>query len=190
MDEIQDAAESFDTFEEWYAFIGKELKEFKEKMKEKKKENSVILSTMHRAKGLEWDEVYIVDCNEDIVPYYKATEQEDIEEERRMFYVAVTRARKILHICSIEKRNKTPMYLSRFVKEMKPPVETTTHTVDQGFKTPTTTVQFKPSMWVFHKTFGSGMITRVADGKVYIAFSDAGLKILEEKWCVANLQLF
>ena len=188
MDEIQDAAEAFSTFEEWNNYIEKELRDFREKMKEKKKEGSVALSTMHKAKGLEWKEVYIVDCNESITPYYKAEMSEDIEEERRMFYVAVTRAKEILHICHIEKRNKAPMYVSRFVKEMQP--EVVKHTADQGLKTATATIEFKPQSWVFHKTFGRGMITKIDDKMVYIAFADAGMKTLDKDWCMANLQLF
>lgn len=188
MDEIQDAAESFSTFEEWNTYIEKELRDFREKMKEKKKEGSVALSTMHKAKGLEWKEVYIVDCNESITPYYKAEMSEDIEEERRMFYVAVTRAKEILHICHIEKRNKAPMYVSRFVKEMQP--EVVKHTADQGLKTATATIEFKPQSWVFHKTFGRGMVTKVDSKMVYIAFADAGMKTLDKDWCMANLQLF
>lgn len=188
MDEIQDAAEAFTTFDEWNTYIEKELKDFREKMKEKKKEGSVALSTMHKAKGLEWKEVYIVDCNESIVPYYKAEMSEDIEEERRMFYVAVTRAKEILHICHIEKRNKAPMYVSRFVKEMQLAEEQ--HRADQGFKTAVETINFEPQMWVFHKTFGRGMITKIDDKLLTIAFSDAGMKTLDKDWCTANLQIF
>lgn len=188
MNEIQDASETFETFEEWFAFTEKELQDFKEKMKEKKKENSVVLSTMHRSKGLEWDEVYIIDCNEDIIPYYRATDDEDMEEERRAFYVAVTRARKILHICSIEKRNKSPMYLSRFVEEMK--AEEEEHKVDQNLKTINMEHQLKPQTWVFHKTFGNGMIIK-NDGKmIQIAFTNVGMKTLDKNWCIENLQLF
>lgn len=189
MDEIQDAAEAFTTFDEWYQYIDKELRDFREKMKEKKKEGSVALSTMHKAKGLEWKEVYIVDCNETIIPYYKAEMSEDIEEERRMFYVAVTRAKEILHICYIEKRNKTPMTISRFVKEMKLEDEKQ-HQADQGFKTISENISFKTQMWVFHKTFGRGMITRIDDKLLTIAFSDAGMKTLDKDWCAANLQIF
>jgi len=59
-------------------------------------ENRVILSTMHGTKGLEFDNVYIVDCNDGTFPSSMST---DIEEERRLFYVATTRAMKKLTIC-------------------------------------------------------------------------------------------
>ena len=71
LNELQDSAEPFDTFDAWMAFAEKELIEFKEKMKSKKKEDSVVLLTMHRSKGLEWEDVIIIDANEEITPYYK-----------------------------------------------------------------------------------------------------------------------
>ena len=56
--------------------------------------------TMHSSKGLEFETVFIVDVNEDITPHKKALLPEDIEEERRLFYVALTRAKKYLYIFS------------------------------------------------------------------------------------------
>ena len=53
---------------------------------------------MHGAKGLEYDLVYIPDANQGIAPHKKALTESDKEEERRMFYVAMTRARHALHI--------------------------------------------------------------------------------------------
>lgn len=58
----------------------------------------VNLMTMHSAKGLEFDTVYILDAVEEITPYKKAKTVAELEEERRMFYVAMTRARHALHI--------------------------------------------------------------------------------------------
>jgi superfamily I DNA/RNA helicase len=189
IDEIEDAAKEFNTFEELLEHADKELKEFKEKMKEKKKENSVVLSTMHRAKGLEWDEVYVIDCNEEITPYSKAETKEDMEEERRMFYVAITRAKRILHIYSFDKRNKAPMYISRFVKEMKP--KQNECKVEQKTKGVDNTIQLQPRTWVFHKTFGSGMITEIDGDKVCVAFSNnVGMKIFSKSWCITNLEVF
>ena len=189
IDEIQDAAKEFDTFEELLIHAEKELQEFKEKMKEKKKEGSVVLSTMHRAKGLEWDEVYVIDCNDEITPYSKAETDEDMEEERRMFYVAITRAKRILHIYSFDRRNKTSMYLSRFVKEMRP--KENEYKVEQSTKTIDTPVQLQPRTWVFHKTFGSGMITQIEGNKIYIAFSNnVGMKVFDANWCSTNLEIF
>jgi hypothetical protein len=53
---------------------------------------------MHGCKGLEFEKVYIPEAVEGIIPYKKAIRQSDIEEERRLFYVAITRAKKELMI--------------------------------------------------------------------------------------------
>ena len=190
LNEIQDSAEPFEDFDSWMAFTEKELAEFKEKMKSKKKEDSVVLLTMHRAKGLEWEDVIIIDANEEITPYYKAEEDDELEEERRMFYVAATRAKKNLTIYSIEKRNKTEMAVSRFVKEMLTEAPDRAKEIQDQLKAATSATQFKHGDWVFHKTFGLGMITAIDSSVITIAFNNAGIKRLGKDWCAENLQLF
>lgn len=64
--------------------------------KNKESKTGVTLSTMHKAKGLEWDTVFVVDCNTGICPAQSNHGIADIEEERRLFYVAATRARQTL----------------------------------------------------------------------------------------------
>jgi DNA helicase-2/ATP-dependent DNA helicase PcrA len=143
---------------------------------------------MHRAKGLEWENVIILDANEDITPYHKAETDEELEEERRMFYVAATRAKSNLTIYSIEKRNKTEMTVSRFVKEMLYVSENRNR--DDQLHDATSTTQFNKGDWVFHKTFGVGRIMTTDNDKIIIVFENEGLKTLEKKWCTNNLQLF
>lgn len=66
---------------------------------EKRKENALVLSTVHSSKGLEWKAVLIIDCVEDRFPSKKAMNRpEDLEEERRLMYVACTRAMDSLHL--------------------------------------------------------------------------------------------
>jgi len=80
--------------------------------------NKVRICTIHASKGREWDEVYIPDVNEGNIPHKKAVSPEDKEEERRLFYVAMTRAKEKLWVCYADdiKRNLKP---SVFVKELK-----------------------------------------------------------------------
>ena len=78
----------------------------------------VELSTMHGAKGLEYDTVIIMDANEGIVPHKKSVLKADIEEERRMFYVAVTRAKRRLYIFHCKERYGKELGVSRFVNEL------------------------------------------------------------------------
>ena len=78
---------------------------------------SVALATLHSSKGLEYDNVYIIDVNEGIMPYKKAVLDNEVEEERRMFYVGMTRAKKKLHLYSIEQLNHKNADISRFIRE-------------------------------------------------------------------------
>lgn len=74
--------------------------------------NSVDLVTLHASKGLEWDVVFLIHCNDDVFPSSKR--KEDIICERRLFYVAVTRARKHLFLSY----NRNERDLSRFIREI------------------------------------------------------------------------
>lgn len=74
--------------------------------------------TMHSAKGLEFDTVFIPDVNEGVVPYDKAVSDEAVEEERRLFYVAMTRAKKKLVICYTKERYNRYVQPSRFLREL------------------------------------------------------------------------
>ena len=91
LDSLIDEAKQFNTMQEWADYA----KTYNKKLQEKRKnKEGICLSTYHSAKGLEWDYVFLIDCNEDMTPFKKAESPEEIEEERRLFYVAVTRARK------------------------------------------------------------------------------------------------
>lgn len=119
MQELEERAKAFKTMEEWFAHIEAYSVELK-KQAEYRNENTdaILLMTMHGAKGLEFDSVFIIGANEDIVPYKKAETIEEIEEERRMFYVAMTRAKKKLVISYTKERNGKKMEQSRFVAEL------------------------------------------------------------------------
>lgn len=85
---------------------------------EDESKSRVFLYTFHASKGLEFDNVFILDVNEGITPSKKAQTQKDLEEERRMFYVALTRAKENLTICHIQSRNNERLFPSRFIEEM------------------------------------------------------------------------
>ena len=83
------------SLEEWFRHVDA----YRERLAEKKRQNpdtkeGVSLLTMHGAKGLEFDTVFILGANEGIIPYKKALAEQGEEEERRLFYVAMTRAKK------------------------------------------------------------------------------------------------
>ena len=77
--------------------------------------------TLHGSKGLEFDNVIIVDVNETIIPHKMSVKPEEIEEERRLFYVGMTRAKKRLHLCSVKHRYNHDLEVSRFIDEINHP---------------------------------------------------------------------
>lgn len=117
--EIEERAKEFKTIEAWFAHI-EEYTENLRRQAEYREANpdAITLMTMHGAKGLEYDTVFIISANEDITPYKKAETKEEIEEERRLFYVAMTRAKKRLVISYSKERNGKNMETSRFVEEV------------------------------------------------------------------------
>jgi DNA helicase-2/ATP-dependent DNA helicase PcrA len=84
-------------------------------------DNSISLSTVHSSKGLEWEHVYIIDMNSDDFPNirtkYFSDELADMEEERRLFYVACSRAKKYLTI-TYHTESKKNIFLSPFIREL------------------------------------------------------------------------
>ncbi len=120
LDELQDGARAFRTYEEWFAH----MEEYTEELKRQKKQQEtmtecVSLATLHSAKGLEYKNVHILDVNEELMPYKKAVLDADLQEERRMFYVGITRAKENLYIHSVKKYNGREVDISRFVEEMQ-----------------------------------------------------------------------
>lgn len=81
-------------------------------------EKKVILITMHGAKGLEYDHVLLPDLNERIIPHRKAFLPESMEEERRLLYVAMTRAKKSLFLSTVQDRKNQKKEISRFFNEL------------------------------------------------------------------------
>ncbi len=119
LDELQALAKGFSTFGEWMTHIEAYRKELEKQAKVQEKEsNAVALSTMHSSKGLEYRIVFIPEANEKVTPHKRAFLDEDLEEERRLFYVAMTRARELLYIFSVKKLYNRQAERSRFLGEL------------------------------------------------------------------------
>lgn len=117
--EMEERAKEFKTIEEWFAHIEKYTEELRlQAVTRTENRNAVSLMTFHAAKGLEYDTVFIIGANEDVTPYKKAELPEEMEEERRMFYVAMTRAKKHLTISYVREKNGKAMEQSRFLGEL------------------------------------------------------------------------
>lgn len=110
-DDFQAFAGQFRSFREMNDYISQSKKLIESKREEKKGENGeqrktgISLMTMHVSKGLEFDTVYLPDVNEGKIPIKQSVTKEAIEEERRMLYVAMTRAKKTLYILFCDKKD-------------------------------------------------------------------------------------
>lgn len=91
----------------------------KTEQKQAGQKEGVHIMTYHASKGLEFDRVHLPDCNEGNIPYKKSTTPEQIEEERRLFYVAITRAKEQVHITYVEGDGTTRHLISRFLHNVK-----------------------------------------------------------------------
>ena len=119
LDELQDGARAYKTYEDWFAHMEAYTEELKRQKKQQEQlADCISLATLHSAKGLEYPIVHILDVNEGLMPYKKAVLDADLEEERRMFYVGVTRAKERLSLHSVKKYNGKEVDVSRFVGEM------------------------------------------------------------------------
>ena len=119
LSEIEEAAKPFASIEDWFDHVQEytEALRLKERQRSLKQEG-VRLMTIHAAKGLEFDAVFIIEANEGRIPYKKAKTEKETEEERRLFYVAMTRAKELLKICYVKTKNVKEVSPSRFVEEL------------------------------------------------------------------------
>lgn len=120
LDELQEEAKGHETFEDWFDSMQEYREELLRQSRKKgqEQEDAVQLMTMHGAKGLEFACVFIPDANEGVTPHGKSVLAADLEEERRMFYVAMTRAKRHLHISYVKERFNKEVDISRFVQEI------------------------------------------------------------------------
>lgn len=119
LNELQEAAKNFKTYEDWFYHMEEYAETLKRQAKEQRDPHAVIFTTLHSAKGLEFPIVFLADANEGNMPHRKAVLDADMQEERRMFYVGMTRAKEHLHIYYAREKYGKVLQPSRFVEELK-----------------------------------------------------------------------
>lgn len=123
LEQLVQECSKFNTLEQWINSIdsaqNSEGQNFGKKSSgEGGTNNRINIMTMHGSKGLEFKAVFIVDANQGIIPTSKALRERDFEEERRLFYVAITRAIDYLNVYAVEEKLGCPIEVSMFVEEM------------------------------------------------------------------------
>ena len=146
--------------------------------------NKVSLMTVHSVKGLEFDNVFVVGLEEGIFPHFNSIMEGNIEEERRLCYVAITRARKNLYLLNAKKRmifgNSQNNIPSRFIEEIDSKYldkekNNNTLKISQIFKTnkkiKESNETYETGELVVHDIFGEGVIVSVDKNILTIAFA-------------------
>lgn len=114
LDEMQNKAQKFQSLEKWIEYI----ETSNNARCDGKQEHGINIMTMHSAKGLEFKAVFVIDVNQGVIPTSRAVREKDFEEERRVFYVALTRASENLNVYGVMESLGYPVELSMFIEEM------------------------------------------------------------------------
>lgn len=117
LDELAHRASRYMSLSQWLDGITEYLKQCDTQRRNNTVEG-VHMLTMHGSKGLEYKIVMVMDVCEGIIPYNKAVLDEQIEEERRLFYVAMTRAKEKLYLLYPKQRYNKDTTRSRFIEEL------------------------------------------------------------------------
>lgn len=150
MEEINSSSEAFANISDYIEHVRIVLESVEHKYKENRNANAVSLMTMHKAKGLEFEQVFISGAVDSVIPYMKedSISLSELEDERRLFYVAMTRAKKVLYIIVPKRRFSKKVSPSRFIGEM-----------DSWLKDYRDS--FKCGDRINHKHFGDGIIKEI-----------------------------
>ena len=154
--EFQESVKAFTTTTELFESIEAARRKAEQRHFTKDEEDSgdrVSLMTFHASKGLEFSHVYICDCNETIVPHKKALLPESVEEERRLLYVAMTRAKRELTLLYTAKRFGKDLPPSGFLGEIHLPASA-----------------LQPGTKIIHKSFGTGTVLSLEEDKLRVRF--------------------
>ena len=175
IEEFKMSAEGYKTIFEFLEHI-EEVKQTIEASKKKVKREGVILSTIHGVKGMEFKNVYVINCSEETIPHANSI-KENLEEERRLFYVGITRAIDNLYLFSPRNRKGQFKEVSRFIVEGKlndMPIDTYGYEV--GGK-------------VVHRAYGMAEIAEFDENdkdKIKLKFSDGVFRSFSLKVLVDN----
>ena len=178
LNELESSATNFKTIKEYLDHIDRVKSEVVGN-KNKDQGDGVIFTTMHSAKGLEFKNVYIIGVNEGTIPHEKSYDLDDdskkdeqIEEERRLMYVAITRAEDNLCISSPQNKYGRKVSVSTFIDDIKAPTKEEMDSISIGDT-------------IYHKRFKEGTIVAKDGDSIRVKFSD-GTRILNYRVCILN----
>ncbi len=188
---------------EAFAYRLKDIEQLMRTSKKYKGQNVVTLSTLHSAKGLEYDRVYMIDLIEGILPNredikeYEAGHIEEMEEATRLFYVGMTRARHHLELLTYNSRSGAHVKESRFVQNVRKiiaPEQVSEPLTKKKIKQPkykpmlenaiTKESELQLGMQIEHHLYGQGQITSLVADSIEIDFEAVGNKKFMLDFCL------
>jgi DNA helicase-2/ATP-dependent DNA helicase PcrA len=174
LSEMEDVIDEFRQSIEGYNFIipflahveqvGEEIK----KHKKSTEDDAVILSTIHGVKGMEFKNVFLINCNEENIPHVNSMDK-NIEEERRLFYVGITRAIDNVWLCISKNIKGKVKETSRFIVECNIIGEDGTN------------FPFKEGDTVLHKSFGKGKVISITNNDLELKFEGEIIRKFDAK---------
>ena len=177
-DDLEDIIEEFKCAAEGYRTIPEFLKHVKNVEEEIEKSSmvsdGVILSTIHGVKGMEFKNVFIINVVEETIPH-KSSMEEGIEEERRLFYVAMTRAIQNLYIFAPKSIRGKFSDSSRFIKEAD--LENENLKKDYGIVVGDD---------IYHRAYKNGIVKAIEGDTIKVKFEDGIIRKLSLKITMEN----
>lgn len=168
LEELSESTKAFDTVQAWLEHIDVYRETMLNNAKQYYDEDRVTLTTMHSSKGLEFDFVWVASVVEGLIPHKRSDRDEEIEEERRLLYVGMTRAKEKLYISYVKNRFGKSAEESRFIKEIR---QSYMDDVDEGKN-------------IYHKKFGKGKIIDMNGDNVTALFPQKGEVKLNISFCL------
>lgn len=165
--ELEDSARDYANVTEWEEALYAISMSVKQHSRHKG-HDALTLTTMHSAKGLEFGAVFIIDILEGVIPHNKSLSEVQIEEERRLFYVALTRAKEKLYLYIPKNRYQKKAESSPFILE-----------------TLTPKLILKEGDCVKHKIYGQGIISKLDGSKAFIRFKGEQ-KVVDYIYCIKH----
>ncbi len=171
--ELEDSAKEYASYVEWECHLKEISSKVKAELKQKKHPHEALtLTTMHGAKGLEFNTVFIVDAVDGTIPHYKSKTPFELEEERRLFYVAITRAKRCLFIYLPKQKHDKDVSPSPFIDQIK-------IRLVEGKQ--------KVGANIYHKSLGKGRIIEVLENNIIqIKFNNGQVRKIDSHYCIKN----